>query len=347
LTNHTDAPLRRRPARFAVFGHANLEMNAAIGAFPVAYAPDQSLPDPIAVGVAGTAYNVGIGLWRLGNQVDLCITLGQDAVAAFVAASLPADERLRIIPASVPEQPVTVVLTGQATQRMVLTDHRGARSFRHRPATAALLIDTADVVVVPVGPVNRDLAEHLARRDRPRPVTVACDVHAISALTGPHEPFCAAADVLFMSDERIPLPAEDWLGQVMDRWPVRIAVLGQGQRGATLAVRGTPKMQHVAAAPAGEIASTLGAGDALCAGFLDGHTRGLPPGKHSTAQRSSLPRNSPLSAAQPGSSPLTNSVPASPRRERTRARHEPTRCPPHRATPRTARRRTTDPDDRA
>jgi sugar/nucleoside kinase (ribokinase family) len=275
--DHADVRPAQLPARFAVFGHANLEVNARIGEFPLAYSPDQSLPDPIAIGVSGTAYNVGTALWRLGNQVDLCVTIGADPVAAFVTASLPTDDRLRIIPALVPEQPVTVVLTGQPTHRMVLTDHRAARSYRHQPATAEPIMQRSDVVVLPVGPVNTGLAEHLAGRAAPRAFTVACDVHAISALSGPHEPFCAAADILFMSDERLPLPAGNWLSEVMRRWPVQLAVLGRGARGATLAIRGHRELHHVPAAPAGEIISTLGAGDALCAAFLDGHTRGLPP----------------------------------------------------------------------
>lgn len=266
-----------RPARFAVFGHANLEVTAAVDGFPLTYAPDRTLTGAINVGVAGTAYNVGIGLWRLGNQVDLCVTLGADPVAAFVTACLPTDPRLRVIPAPVPEQPVTVVLTGPAGQRMILLDHRAAATHRHQPTTAQPVIDTADVVVLPVGPVNADLADHLATRDRSGGPVVACDVHAIAGLDGPHEPFCAAADILFMSDERLPDPPGNWLPTVLNRWPVRLVVLGQGERGATLAIRGHPDLYHVPAAPAEPIASTLGAGDALCAGFLDGHTRGLPP----------------------------------------------------------------------
>ena len=61
------------------------------------------------------------------------------------------------------------------------------------------------------------------------------------------------------------------------RWPIQLAILGRGEHGATLATRGSRELHHVPAAPAGEIQSTLGAGDALCAGFLDGYTRGLPP----------------------------------------------------------------------
>jgi sugar/nucleoside kinase (ribokinase family) len=81
----------------------------------------------------------------------------------------------------------------------------------------------------------------------------------------------------FMSDERLPLPADAWLEQVMDRWPCRIAIVGQGARGAAMAVRGDSDLHHVPAVDVGPVASTLGADDALCAGFLDGYARGLLP----------------------------------------------------------------------
>jgi acarbose 7IV-phosphotransferase len=100
-----------------------------------------------------------------------------------------------------------------------------------------------------------------------------------------------AADILFMSDERLPVAVGEWLEQVMDRWPCRIAVVGQGARGATMAVRGDSGLHHVPAVDAGPVASTLGAGDALCAGFLDGHARGLPP-------RSALARAAVFAAAK-------------------------------------------------
>jgi len=100
---------------------------------------------------------------------------------------------------------------------------------------------------------------------------------AIGGLHGDHEPFCEAADILFISDERLSVPAGEWLEKVMDRWPCRIAVIGQGARGATMAVRGDSGLHHAPAVDAGPVASTLGAGDALCAAFLDGHARGLPP----------------------------------------------------------------------
>jgi sugar/nucleoside kinase (ribokinase family) len=298
-----------RSARFAVFGHANLEVTAAVGGFPLTYAPDRTLTGGISLGVAGTAYNVGIALWRLGNQVDLCVTLGADPAAAFVTASLPTHSRLRIIPAPVPEQPVTVVLTGPAGQRMILLDHRAAATHRHQPATAQPAIDTADLVVLPVGPVNADLADHLAARDRTHGPAVACDVHAITGLDGPHEAFCAAADILFMSDERLPHPPDDWLPAVLNRWPVRLVVLGQGAHGATSpsATNRTPttcRQHRPSGSPAPSAPATPCAPPSSTATAAAYH-----PNSPSTAPPSSPPPNSPPPAAPPATSPPTNSTP--------------------------------------
>jgi sugar/nucleoside kinase (ribokinase family) len=147
--------------RFAVVGHATMEVVISVGGFPVAYEPARTIPGGISVGVSGTAYNVGTALWRLGNTVDLCVAIGADPVAAFVAANVPADPRLRIIPAGIGEQPVTAVLAADGGKRLILNDYRGGRDWCH----------------------------------------------------------CEAADILFMSHERLPLPAEDWLKQAMARWP--------------------------------------------------------------------------------------------------------------------------------
>jgi acarbose 7IV-phosphotransferase len=261
------------PGRIAVFGNSNIEICVPAGGFPIAYEPNRTVPaGGIQVGVAGTAYNVGIGLWRLGHQVTLCVTRGQDQAGALAAASMPDDPRLRIIPLLVPRQPVTAVLLGDDGRRLILNEAR-EQAAQHDPVRAAEAARGCDLVVVPIGSANALLAARAADFGAP----VVCDVHAIGGLTGGHEPYCEAASVLFMSDERLPLPAGAWLEQVMDRWPCRIAIVGQGARGAAMAVRGDGDLHHVPAVDAGPVASTLGAGDALCAGFLDGYTRGLPP----------------------------------------------------------------------
>jgi hypothetical protein len=93
-------------SRFAAFGNANLEVVAAVGDFPVVYAPDRLLQGGPHSGVSGVAVNVATALAALGNAVTACVTIGRDPVAAAVAGHI-AGSGLTVVPADVDEQPVT------------------------------------------------------------------------------------------------------------------------------------------------------------------------------------------------------------------------------------------------
>jgi acarbose 7IV-phosphotransferase len=262
-----------RSRRFAVFGNANLEVTVQVGGFPITYTPNRTLQDGIHPGVSGTAYNVGTALAALDNDVTLCVTVGRDLVGGLVAEQLASQRRVRLVPARVEQQPVTVVLVGADGERVVLNDYRGARGYRHDPQAAAEVMRDCDMVVLPVGGVNTDLVAVAAALG----ALVACDVHAISGLDGPEQPFCDAADVLFLSHERLPGPAEKFLAPLMRRCSrCQVAVVGCGAGGAMMALRGEPQVEHVPAVPVERVVSSVGAGDALFAAFLDGYQRRLP-----------------------------------------------------------------------
>ena len=168
-----------RSQRFAVFGNANLEVTVRVGGFPITYMPNRTLQDGIHPGVSGTAYNVGTALAALDNDVTLCVTVGHDLVGGLVAEQL-ASQRVRLVPARVEQQPVTVVLVGADGERVVLNDYRGARGYRHDPQAAAEVMRDCDIVVLPAGGVNTDLVAVAAASG----ALVACDVHAMSGLDG-------------------------------------------------------------------------------------------------------------------------------------------------------------------
>jgi ribokinase len=77
----------------------------------------------------------------------------------------------------------------------------------------------------------------------------------------------AAAEILFMSDELLPMPAVDWASGVMRHYNPRILVIGMGASGALLCTRGG-KAQHVPAETSRPVVNTIGAGDALFSAFL-------------------------------------------------------------------------------
>lgn len=79
--------------------------------------------------------------------------------------------------------------------------------------------------------------------------------------------FLSAADVLFMSHEKLPIQPKDFVSTIWERSAAQIAVVGMGAAGALLGVRD----RDVCQAPAVQVrpvVNTAGAGDALFSCFL-------------------------------------------------------------------------------
>jgi ribokinase len=106
----------------------------------------------------------------------------------------------------------------------------------------------------------------LARR---RGIPIASDVHAITDLDDEYNrDFMAAADILFMSHERLPCAPEEWARRVLERYGNAIVVIGLGAEGALLAVRRDGFVGRFPAVQTGPVLNTIGAGDALFSAFV-------------------------------------------------------------------------------
>jgi ribokinase len=115
---------------------------------------------------------------------------------------------------------------------------------------------------------NINFSRPLLALARQRGILIASDVHAIADLDDPYNAdFMAAADILFMSHERLPAPPEEWAAAVQSRYGNRIVVVGLGADGALLAVQGEAP-QRTPAVFTRPVVNTIGAGDALFSAFL-------------------------------------------------------------------------------
>jgi ribokinase len=113
---------------------------------------------------------------------------------------------------------------------------------------------------------------------RERGIPLATDVHTISDLDDSYNrDFMEAADILFMSDEHLPMAPEDWARAVMARYAPEILVIGLGGEGALLALRGEDAIEHLPAIYTRDVVSTIGAGDALFAAFVHVYARTRDP----------------------------------------------------------------------
>ena len=73
----------------------------------------------------------------------------------------------------------------------------------------------------------------------------------------------AAAHILFMSDEWLPCPPQEWARRVQNRYGNEIVVIGLGSKGALLSVKQDNFLEQLPAVRNRKVVNTIGAGDGL------------------------------------------------------------------------------------
>jgi ribokinase len=166
--------------------------------------------------------------------------------------------------AQLDETPQSAILYDGDGRRQIHVDLKDVQEQVYPPALFDQAAEGCRLAVL----CNVNFSRPLLALARQRGMVIATDVHAIADLDDPYNAdFMRAADILFMSHERLPAPPEEWAGAVSARYGNRIVVIGLGAEGALLAVQGeTP--QRVPAVATRPVVNTIGAGDALFAAFL-------------------------------------------------------------------------------
>jgi sugar/nucleoside kinase (ribokinase family) len=119
-----------------------------------------------------------------------------------------------------------------------------------------------------------DLADHsrpVLAAARARGRTVWCDLHNYDGRSAFHTEFSDAADMLFVSDERLEDPEAFLHDQIAQG--KRVVVCTRGADGA-MGLDSAGEIVRVPAEPVPQVVDTNGAGDAFFAGFLTAHLAG-------------------------------------------------------------------------
>ena len=222
--------------------------------------------------LGGTSAGKAVNLRQLGVDVALSTLLGDDDPGRRIL------QRLRAAGVE-----VIAGRSGTGSERHVnLMDATGSRVsiYLTLPVAVSTGSDTditrnrqdaalaaADVVVV-------DLADHSRRflaaaRTSGKPIW--CDLHDYDGRSSFHAEFRDAADVIFVSGERLPDPYRFLRDQIAGG--KQLAVCTRGADGA-VALNAEGEMLEVAAQPVQDLVDTNGAGDAFFAGFLAAHLDG-------------------------------------------------------------------------
>jgi ribokinase len=268
-------------SRILVSGLINIETTLQVDRFPIDYEPVRFPFFGINSTVSGVGYNVAKALTVLGNEVRFLSMSGSDAAGRLVLESLAGDGiGVEGVLAALQRTPQSVILYDRAGRRAINTDLKDIQDTAYPLERFEGAITGCELAVL----CNINFARPFLARARMLGIPVATDVHTIADLDDPYNrDFMAAASILFMSDERLPCPAESWVRRIWDRYETGVVVVGLGAEGALLGLRRGRCLERLPAACTRPVVNTIGAGDALFSAFVHFYGAGGDP--HTALQR--------------------------------------------------------------
>lgn len=261
--------------RITVSGLLNVETTVAVRGFPINYYPIDYPFFGVNSAVSGVGYNIAKALHTLSDEVKLLSFIGCDDEGERVLGQLSRDG---ISPDGISRTlrntPTSAVLYDPDGRRQIYCDLKDIQEKRIDPASVRQGIASCDLAVICNINFNRDLI--IAAREWG--ITTATDVHVLSDIEDAYNrDFMENADILFLSDEKLPCAPQDFLKRLYSRCRNRVIVLGMGARGAMLLDGASDKLYHLSACRDVKVVNTVGAGDALFSAFLHYYTKGFTP----------------------------------------------------------------------
>lgn len=259
-----------------VSGLINLETTLKVEGFPIPYQPVQYPFFGVNSTVAGVGYNISKALTTLGEDVNFLSLIGQDEPGAMVRRALsqiPLSDANVLSPIERTAQ--SVILYEANGRRAIYTDLKDIQDQIYPSEVFEAALSQAKAAIL----CNINFSRLMLARAKHANIPVITDVHAISAIDdGYNRDFMANADILFQSHEHLPCSPQDWVHQVTLNYGTPIIVIGMGQEGALISVKGEGMVRY-RAVQTRPIVSTIGAGDALLSAFTVFYLRTQDPFK--------------------------------------------------------------------
>lgn len=258
-----------------VSGLINIETTLKVDGFPIAYEPVRYPFWGVRSTVSGVGYNIAKALTTLGDSVRLLSLIGRDLFGQGVVQALAeANVSGNYVLPRLGQTAQSVILYEPSGRRQIHTDLKDIQEQIYPIEQFDAALVDCDLAVL----CNINFSRPFLARARQAGVPVATDVHTIRDLADPYNSdFMAAADILFMSDEKLPCPPEAWARQVQERYGTAVIVIGLGAAGALLAVKADGFMGRVTAVYTRPVVNTIGAGDALFSAFIHSYSQNQDP----------------------------------------------------------------------
>ncbi len=253
-------------ARILISGLINIETTLRVEGFPIHYNPVNYPFFGVNSRVSGVGYNLARALTVLGDEVRFLSLIGADPAGQLVRTALANDciDDQGVL-SSLPATAQSVILYDPQGQRQIYVDLKDIQDQHYPDRLYQESAAGCDWLAL----CNINFSRPMLAQARQAGKYVATDVHAIGDLEDPYNrDFMQAAQVLFMSDEHLPVAPQEWAPRIWDRFGTEVVVIGMGGQGALLAVRRDRALQHFPAVFTRPVVNSIGAGDALFSAFL-------------------------------------------------------------------------------
>jgi ketohexokinase len=281
-TSEADAHDRVGPSRRRILGVgvATLDLIHTVDTYPSEDAEVRATRQRQTCG--GNCANTLTVLADLGHDCTWAGTLAKDEGAGFISAALTARGIDCTLAVRHPggTTPTSHITLSRATGSRTIVHYRDLPEL-DAAAFAGVPLDRLDWVHFE-GRNPSETARMLERirRDSPTlPISLELEKSrpgSEALLRGPDLLLISRAFALADGDLATAADPRAWLTAMLGRTDARTLVLGWGDQGAWLLERGDSP-QRIPARPPAQVLDTLGAGDTLNAGMIDGLLRGLCP----------------------------------------------------------------------
>ena len=258
--------------KILVSGLLNIETTVAVRGFPIHYYPIDYPFFGVNSNVAGVGFNVAKALRTLDDDVELVSFLGEDYEAGRICAELKncgiSDAGIRW---ALQKTPTSVILFAPDGRRQVYCDLKDIQEQSLDVENLEGKLSQVDAAVI----CNINFNRGLIRKAREMNVLTATDVHVLEDVENDYNrDFMENADILFLSDEKLPCAPEEFIQRLRDRYHNRVIVIGMGGKGAMLLDAEANLLTTVPAYSKVKVVNTVGAGDSLFSAFLHFFVKG-------------------------------------------------------------------------
>lgn len=253
-------------SKILVSGLINVETTVKIPNFPLEYNPIHYSFFGVNSGVSGVGMNISKALTVLGDSVNMLSMVGKDFEGGRAISTLRnLGVNTDFVENKLEKTPQSVVLYDENGRRQIHCDLKDIQDTSYDESLFKEAMNGCSTIIL----CNINFSRPFLKIAREQGKIVATDVHVLSNIHDEYNrDFMKYANILFLSDENINEPVEDFVKKISEEYDNEIIVVGLGAKGALLYVKEDNFIGKFKAINTRTIVNTIGAGDSLFSSFI-------------------------------------------------------------------------------